>query len=125
MPPPPVQSVAAQELMGAAPSTRPRDSEEEVMGLFDQLGGQLLRSSVSFSLSEHDGEEIVQEAFPSLFRHLRMGKSRRNLQGWCCLRLRADGLRCREIAPVADSSLGAVALSSAHSLERLAWVAKV
>jgi RNA polymerase sigma-70 factor, ECF subfamily len=30
----------------------------------------------------HDGEEIVQEVFLVLFRHLRMGRPRNNLRGW-------------------------------------------
>jgi RNA polymerase sigma-70 factor (ECF subfamily) len=30
----------------------------------------------------HDAEEVVQETFLSLFRHLQLGKSKRNLRGW-------------------------------------------
>jgi RNA polymerase sigma-70 factor (ECF subfamily) len=30
----------------------------------------------------HDAEEIVQEVFLSLFRHLQLRRSRRNLRGW-------------------------------------------
>jgi len=30
----------------------------------------------------HDGEEVTQEVFLALFRHLQLGKSRRNLRGW-------------------------------------------
>lgn len=30
----------------------------------------------------HDAEEVVQEAFLCLFRHLQRGKSRENLRGW-------------------------------------------
>jgi RNA polymerase sigma-70 factor, ECF subfamily len=190
MPPPPVQWVAMQELVAAAPSACAGDLEREVMGLFDQLRGRLLRYILSFNLAEQDGEEIVQEVFLSLFRHLQMGRSRRNLRGWifrvahnlalkrrqanqklrdklefegasrrsavdtslnpeerliteqhqqrlqavfqalpeqdqCCLRLRADGLRYREIAQVLDISLGAVALSLARSLERLARASEI
>ena len=130
------------------------------------------------------GEEIIQEVFLALFRHLRMSRSRKNLRGWifrvehnlalkqrhmnqrwhnaaaadpavlerridpspnpeeaawfaqrrfrllsvasalpegdrCCLRLRAEGLRYREIAAVLGISLGAVSLSLTRSLERL------
>jgi RNA polymerase sigma-70 factor (ECF subfamily) len=37
---------------------------------------------ISLGLSLHDGEEIIQEVFLALFRHLQMGKSRQNLRGW-------------------------------------------
>jgi RNA polymerase sigma-70 factor (ECF subfamily) len=37
---------------------------------------------VSFGLSAHDGEDIVQEVFLALFHHLQEGRSRSNLRGW-------------------------------------------
>jgi RNA polymerase sigma-70 factor (ECF subfamily) len=40
-------------------------------------------------------------------------------QDQCCLRLRAEGLRYREIAAVLDISLGAVSISITRSLARL------
>ncbi len=52
------------------------------MELFDQLRGRLLRYTVNFGLSVQDGEEIVQETFLALFRHLQEGKPRDNLRGW-------------------------------------------
>jgi len=52
----------------------------------------------------------VVEALPEHDRH--------------CLSLRAEGLRYREIAGVLDMSLGAVAVSLARSLARLARVAE-
>jgi RNA polymerase sigma-70 factor (ECF subfamily) len=30
----------------------------------------------------HDGEEVVQDVFLSLFRHLQLGRPRDNLRGW-------------------------------------------
>jgi RNA polymerase sigma-70 factor (ECF subfamily) len=39
-------------------------------------------------------------------------------QDQCCLRLRAEGLRYREISRVLDISLGAVSLSLTRSLKR-------
>ena len=41
-----------------------------------------MRYALSFGLPPHDAEEVIQEVFLSLFRHLRMGRSRRNLRGW-------------------------------------------
>jgi RNA polymerase sigma-70 factor (ECF subfamily) len=158
--------------------------EGEVIGLFNQFRSTLLRYVLSFGLSLHDGEEVVQEVFLALFRHLQLGKSRRNLSGWVfcvarnlafkqcyanlrsfdtmasdwtiaerqldpspnpeeqvsftqrrlrllallqalpqadqsCLRLRAEGLRYREIALVLGISLGAVSMSLTRSLARL------
>ena len=56
--------------------------EEEVTRLFDQLRNPVLRYVLSIGLSPHDGEEVIQEVFLSLFQHLRQGKSRQNLRGW-------------------------------------------
>lgn len=164
--------------------TQPSALECEVIRLFDQYREPLFRYILSFGLPVHDGEEVIQEVFLALFRHLREGRSRRNLPGWifavahnlalkqrqnnkrsderlsldgkpaqeladhspdpeaqvlhrerqkrlrravqslpeqdqCCLRLRAEGLRYREIARVLGISLGSVASSLARSLARL------
>ena len=156
--------------------------EEEVTALFDELRRPSLRYVLSLGLDPHDSEEVVQDVFLSLFRHLQSGKSRANLRGWvfrvahnlalkrrcarrgsyledseqpgaqpvdpapnpeeaaaarqrqerllavvralpeldrCCLHLRAEGLRYREIAEVLGMSLGAVSLSLVRSLARL------
>jgi RNA polymerase sigma-70 factor (ECF subfamily) len=55
---------------------------EEVVGLFDHLRDRLLRYVISMGLSVQDGEDIVQEVFLALFRHLQQGRSRSNLQAW-------------------------------------------
>jgi len=154
------------------------------MDLFDQLRNPVLRFALSFGIPVHDAEEVVQEVFVSLFRHLQSGRSRKNLRGWIfrvahnlalkqryanqrsrdktasdwhiaeeqfdpspnpeeqlssaqrqrrllavvhalpeadqsCLRLRAEGLRYREIATVLGISLGAVSISLTRSLARL------
>jgi len=171
----------------APAKAKPSEIEREVMRLFEEFRNPLLRYSLSFGLTIHDAEEVSQEVFLSLFQHLQMGKSRRNLPGWlfrvahnlslkrryanlkstgaeageceaaerhldsspdpeeqvlfaqerrqllavvralpeedqCCLRLRAEGLRYREIAAAAGMSLGAVAMSLARSLARLKCV---
>jgi RNA polymerase sigma-70 factor, ECF subfamily len=56
--------------------------EEEVMVLFDQLRNRLFRYVLSLGVEAHNGEDIIQEVFLSLFRHLQLGRSRRNLRGW-------------------------------------------
>jgi RNA polymerase sigma-70 factor (ECF subfamily) len=165
-------------------SAKPSEIECEVIKLFDQFRNSLLRYVLSFGLSVDDGEEVTQEVFLALVRHLQLGKSRQNLRGWlfrvahnlalrqrqfnrrshaemdsdgmlaegqldpspnpeervlftqrqrrllavlhalpeqdrCCLRLRAEGLRYREIGHVLGISLGAVSLSLTRSLARL------
>src|SRR5882724_8295409 len=56
--------------------------EEEVVALFDELRDRLLRYLLSFGLTIPDGEEVIQEVFLSLFRHLQRGGPRDNLHGW-------------------------------------------
>lgn len=171
----------------AAPSDSRDQLAEEVVALFDQFRGPLLRYVSSFGLAPADGEEVIQEVFLSLFQHLRRGKARDNLRGWLfrvahnlalkqlcrsrregqtraeagaeelamdpepspeaqvvnsqnqqrflavvqalpehdrrCLFLRAEGLRYREIAGILDMSLGAVSISLARSLARIARAA--
>jgi RNA polymerase sigma-70 factor, ECF subfamily len=166
-------------------SAKPSRIEEEVMELFEEFRNPLLRYSLSLGLSINDAEEVIQEVFLALFKHLRLGRSRKNLRGWLfrvthnlglkqrlanrtslqrtagdarvaeehadpapdpeeqlsaaqrrhrlqavvealpesdqqCLRLRAEGLRYREIATVLGMSLGAVSISLTRSLARLA-----
>ena len=82
---PPIDSAIALPL----PELATRDAsvpcsqlEEEVIYYFDELSSSLLRYVLSFGLTAHDGEDIIQEAFLSLFQHLQLGRSRRNLRGW-------------------------------------------
>jgi RNA polymerase sigma-70 factor (ECF subfamily) len=55
---------------------------ENVVALFDQFRGPLLRYLSSLGLAFPDGEEIIQEVFLALYQHLCGGKSRENLRGW-------------------------------------------
>jgi RNA polymerase sigma-70 factor, ECF subfamily len=168
---------------GACPA-KSCEVEGEVIRLFDQFRTPLLRYALSLGLSVHDAEEIIQEVFLALFRHLQLEKPKENLQGWMfrvahnlslkcrrerqrsqrapdangmlsesrvdtapnpeeqvlsaqrqsrlmavlnalpeqdqmCLRLRAEGLRYREIARIVGISLGAVSISLTRSLARL------
>jgi RNA polymerase sigma-70 factor, ECF subfamily len=67
---------------GARLSPEPSELERQVIGLFDEFQDRLLRYALSLGLSAHDGEEIIQETFLALFRHLQLGRSRKNLRGW-------------------------------------------
>jgi RNA polymerase sigma-70 factor (ECF subfamily) len=68
--------------VSAAVSAKPSEIECEVMNLFEQFRNPLLRYALSFGIPVHDAEEIVQEVFLSLFRHLQLRRSRKNLRGW-------------------------------------------
>ena len=66
----------------AALPGKPSEIEREVMDLFEQFRTPLLRYAISFGLPVHDAEEVIQEVFLALFRHLQLGRSRRSLRGW-------------------------------------------
>ena len=186
-------SIATPEEPGSAVHTaqrraaeyqqRGREAESIVIHLFDQLQARVLRYVIACGLPLHDAEDIVQETFVSLFRHVELGRPRSNLNGWIfrvahnlalkrrsanqrverihadentlvnqaikvdnaeeqfsfqqtqlrlrnvfdalaeqdqrCLRLRADGLKYREIAEVLGISLGGVSMSISRSLARM------
>jgi RNA polymerase sigma-70 factor (ECF subfamily) len=56
--------------------------EEEIVGMFEQFRGGLLRYLMAVGLNLHDGEEVVQDVFLALFQHVRQGKPKDNLRGW-------------------------------------------
>ena len=185
MPPSSFEDVSLAVPSAVASKGKSSRVEEEVMELFDEFRNPLLRYSLSLGVSIHDAEEVIQEVFLALFRHLCLDRSRKNLRGWLfrvthnlalkqrianqtslqrtagdaslaeqhadpapgpeeqlsaaqrhdrlqavvralpendqrCLRLRAEGLRYREIATVLGMSLGAVSISLTRSLARLA-----
>jgi RNA polymerase sigma-70 factor, ECF subfamily len=183
----PVGSIDALSLPAVITSASPPGPcgiERKVIDHFDQFRGPAFRYVLSFGVSVQDSEEVTQEVFLALFRHLQIGRCRRNLRGWIfrvahnlalkrrtaiqrardtiepdgavvatqcdpspgpedqlaasqkqqrlltvfqilpqedrgCLRLRAEGLRNREIANVLNMSLGAVSISLTRSLARL------
>jgi RNA polymerase sigma-70 factor (ECF subfamily) len=77
----------AISFLGQLALTRRDDSqltelEAEVVGLFDQMRGRILRYALSFGLQVPDAEEVLQDAFLALYRHLSGGRSRDGLYGW-------------------------------------------
>jgi RNA polymerase sigma-70 factor, ECF subfamily len=69
----------------ASTAVQPRahsELESLVIRLFDQFQGRVLSYVVSCGLPFPDAEDIVQETFLSLFRHLELGRPRSNLNGW-------------------------------------------
>jgi RNA polymerase sigma-70 factor, ECF subfamily len=69
-------------LIDAARGSSPSGLDELVIALFEQHRRGLLRYLLSCQVSVPDAEEIVQEVFLALFRHLRNGKPSENLHGW-------------------------------------------
>jgi RNA polymerase sigma-70 factor (ECF subfamily) len=61
---------------------RGSEPETEIVDLFGKMRSPLLRYILTFGIPIHDGEEIVQEAFLALFKHVARGKSQANLPGW-------------------------------------------
>jgi RNA polymerase sigma-70 factor (ECF subfamily) len=56
--------------------------EEEVLALFDALRDPLFRYVCTFGIGVEDAEDVVQDAFLALFKHLRRRGARTNLRGW-------------------------------------------
>jgi RNA polymerase sigma-70 factor, ECF subfamily len=84
--------------------------EEEVVLLFDEFRGQLVRYAMSLGIGLQDGEDVIQEVFLSLFRHLRLGRPRSNLRGWVFrvahhLALKQRNARQKQQARMASNAL--------------------
>jgi RNA polymerase sigma-70 factor, ECF subfamily len=72
-------------LAPAATAGQPRihsEPESVVIRLFDQFQGRVLSYLLNCGLPFHDAEDVVQETFLALYRHLQLGRPRSNLNGW-------------------------------------------
>ncbi len=56
--------------------------QSNVLTLFDGCAPRLLHYVASFGLSAEETEDVVQDTFVALFRHLSLGRDRTNLSGW-------------------------------------------
>jgi RNA polymerase sigma-70 factor, ECF subfamily len=63
-------------------AVKDEDAASDVLTLFDQCAPQLLRHVASFGLDSPETEDIVQETFLALFRHVRLGRDQTNLRAW-------------------------------------------
>jgi RNA polymerase sigma-70 factor (ECF subfamily) len=79
---PTAASIPASTGLRAGSPNAPAQLEELVLDLFDSLRNPVLRYLLGIGLPIEDAEEILQEVFLALFRHLRGGKPRDNLRGW-------------------------------------------
>ena len=84
--------------------------EAEVLAIFDLHHAALLRYAVSFGIALQDGEDVVQETFLALFRHLLEEKPQDNLRSWLFrvthnLALKRRGAHRREVSEAENISL--------------------
>ncbi len=63
-------------------ATIARSPEDEVLNLHDLFRIRLLRYAASLGLKPHDAEDVIQEVFLALFKHLQAERPRNNLPGW-------------------------------------------
>ena len=66
---------------GATPRAA-TDADAMTLDAFDRHAISLVRYARSFGLSQEEAEDIAQEAFLALFRHLSLGRDATNLAGW-------------------------------------------
>jgi len=66
----------------SAQERSPSRTEGRVIQLFDELRLPLLRYLLSLGLKPTEGEEVVQEVFLSLFRHVQQKKPDQHLKAW-------------------------------------------
>jgi RNA polymerase sigma-70 factor, ECF subfamily len=57
-------------------------AQRDVLSLYDEHAPSLLRYARAFGLTEDAAEDVVQDAFVALFRHLVLDRPRHNLAGW-------------------------------------------
>ena len=73
-----------RQAAGAAefPPKARAELESVVVGLFDQFQERVVHYVLTCGLPLPDAEDVVQETFLSLYRHLELGRPRSNLSGW-------------------------------------------
>jgi RNA polymerase sigma-70 factor, ECF subfamily len=77
----------------------------DVLALYDESAPGLLRYARSFGLDEQAGEDVVQDAFVALFRHLCLGRPRQSLTGWLFRVTRNLALKRRRSTAALQSDL--------------------
>lgn len=66
----------------ALPLSRLQTSDREATALFRELRKPLLRYLACLGLSSEEAQDVVQDAFLSLHRHLTAGGSQENIRSW-------------------------------------------
>ena len=121
-----------------ATSTTQADAEATVLRLFDAYAGRLRRYACRTGLTPDAAEDVVQDTFLALYRHLLKGGNTDNLPGWLVqvcfnLALKARHRSARrqvreqplngEAFDVADSTISAE--RRLVTQQRLQWVSSV
>ena len=75
-------SLVDAALLRVEPVVAPDSIESSVLALFDECAPPLLRYVQSFGINAEETEDIVQDAFLALFRHLSLERDDSNLRGW-------------------------------------------
>jgi RNA polymerase sigma-70 factor, ECF subfamily len=78
----PLESDALMNQLAQEETPAPSAIKDQMVRLFDEARVPLLRYLSAFPLALPDAEDVVQEAFLSLFLQLSRGKSYDNLGGW-------------------------------------------
>lgn len=84
----------------------------EVVRLFDEIRVPLLRYLSAFPLSVPDSEDVIQEAFLSLFRSLQNGRTHHNLRGWLFQAAHRLALKKRQRSRRDPESAGSIAMGA-------------
>ncbi|MGA2878050.1 MAG: sigma-70 family RNA polymerase sigma factor [Bryobacteraceae bacterium] len=74
--------MSGDSLSWALPLARFRIRDREATTLFRELRKPLLRYLVCLGLSPDEAQDVVQDAFLSLHRHLSSGGSQENMRSW-------------------------------------------
>jgi RNA polymerase sigma-70 factor, ECF subfamily len=74
--------VSGDSVPWALPLARFQTSEREATTLFGELRKPLLRYLVCLGLSSDEAQDVVQDSFLSLHRHLSAGGSQENIRSW-------------------------------------------
>ena len=82
----------------ALPFGRPATDPSEVTTLYRELRRPLLRYLVCLGLSTDEAQDVVQDAFLNLHRHLAAGGSNENVRGWV-FRVAHNQARNRQKSP--------------------------
>lgn len=59
-----------------------RSAADDVLRLFDECGASVRRYICSFGLDRTAADDVIQEVFLALFRHLVLGRPQQNIKGW-------------------------------------------
>ena len=79
----------------ALPLSRLATGASEATTLYRELRKPLLRYLVCLGLTSDEAQDVVQDAFLSLHRHLSSGRSQENIRGWL-FRVAHNGARNRQ-----------------------------